>query len=418
VSLSSLAYLAGCGEAYNLGADEPAVEEEESTCNVGVSSSGSIFALNQADVDALSGCRELPGTLYVRVPEEESDTFSLAALADLEVVDGLLSIAGPLDSLAGLESLERVGSLELRNLRVSDLTSLANLQSVQRAPSDDRSRGLIRIQDCDELVDLTGLEALTRWSSISLANLDNLTTLDGLHTPPLVERAEISEAPRLVDVSALATMEDVGTLWLTRTAIPNLAGFSIHTVESVGLYENDALTDLAGLSRLQKLYNLWIEGNDALLRVELPALDDFAAISIIGNAVLEAVPHYESSSGNWPQPSGVFGDQEYVRPSRALFEVGDNPQVASIVLPTDFTDIEQVAIYGNAGLTTLEMGHLVRSNNIWIQNNASLQSVAAASLAQVDALSILNNPALSVAPFANVQTFQREVNGNLDELAP
>lgn len=419
-SLSSLASLAGCGQAYNLGADEPAVEEEESTCNASFGPSDRILALNQANLDALSGCRELPGTLYVRAPEEEYDTFSLAALSDLEVVGGLLSIAGPIDSLAGLESLERVGSLELRDLRVSDLTSLANLRSVQGAPSDERSRGVIRIQDCDALTDLTGLEGLTRWSSLRLSDLDNLATLDGLQTPPVLENAEIDLAPRLVDVSALASMEEVASFSLSRTAVPNLDGFGLQTAESVRLHENDSLTDLAGLSRLETLRNLWVEGNDALLQVELPALDDFVSITIIGNAVLKAVPHYEAtSSAGWPESLHVFNeDGAYPRASHLLFEVGNNPQVESIVLPTDFTDIAQIAIYGNSGLNTLAMGNLARSNYIWIQSNASLNTVTAASLTQVNELSIRDNPALSVAPFANVQTFEREVTGNLDELAP
>jgi len=31
---------------------------------------------------------------------------------------------------------------------------------------------------------------------------------------------------------------------------------------------------------------------------------------------------------------------------------------------------------------------------------------------------VRDNPALSVAPFAGVQTFQSEISGNLDTLAP
>jgi hypothetical protein len=415
--LPALACLSGCGEAYNLGADEPAAEEE-STCDGLVSTSGTFFARNQAEVDALRGCRELPGALQIRAPDRDSASFSLAPLSELEVVDGLLSISGPLQSLAGLESLQRVASLQLVDLLVSDLAPLASLGSVQRGPADERVRGLISIERCDELIDLTGLENLTTWSSLRLQDLENLVTLEGLQTPLQVEEVEISTAPSLADVSALATLQHVQRFSLSYTAVANLDGFALETAGSVGLSFNDALTDLDGLGRLRALDTLVIIENDGLLRIELPSLEDFAAITIAHNAVLRAVPHYKANTGSWPQAFGVDDYESYLRPSRALFDVGDNPQLESIILPTDFTDIEQVAIYQNASLKTLELGNLIQSNHIWIKDNASLDTVSAPALVRVDELSILNNPALSVTPFANVQTFEREVTGNLDELAP
>jgi hypothetical protein len=416
-SLSAVALLSGCdGDAYNLGEDEEP-GEQESTCKVEVSSSGSIFALNQADVDALGGCRELPGTLYIRVPAEEQETFSLAALSELEVVDGLLSIVGPLRSLEGLEALEHAGSLELERLRVSDLTPLVNLRSLQGAANDVRSRGMLQIVDCDELIDLRGLEGLTAWGSLSLLDLDSLVTLGGLQAPPRVESIEINAAPRLVDVSALAPVEVAELFSLGWTAVEKLDGFALENAESVGIYENRALTDLDGLSDLRRFGNLWVHDNDALLRVELPSLEDFVVITIVGNAVLRAVPHYPADAYSWTQHSGGVGYGSS-RPSRSFFEVGDNPQVESIALPTDFTDIERIAIYQNPRLTGLDLGLLQRSNSIWIQDNAVLADVAAPALAQVEELSISNNPALSVTPFANVQTFTRTMTGNLDEPAP
>jgi hypothetical protein len=417
-SLATLACLAGCsGDAYNLGEDEEP-GAQESDCNVDVSSSGSIFALNQADVDRLGGCRELPGTLYIRVPAAQQETFTLAALSELEVVHGLLSIAGPLRSLEGLESLEQAGSLELEGLRVSDLTPLAKLRSLRRAAMTDvRSSGILQIVECDELIDLRGLESLSTWSSLSLLDLDSLVTLDGLQSPPLVETIDISQAPRLADVSALATVEEAELFSLGRTAVENLDGFALENAQSVGIYANHALTDLDGLGALRSFSNLWVNDNDALLRVELPSLEDFAVITIVGNAVLRAVPRYPADTYSWAQHSGGVGYGNS-RPSRDLFEVGDNPEVESIALPTDFTDIERIAIYQNPRLTGLDMGFLQRSNSIWIQDNAVLADVAAPTLGRVEELSILNNPALSVAPFANVQTFTRDVSGNLDEPAP
>ncbi len=84
------------------------------------------------------------------------------------------------------------------------------------------------------------------------------------------------------------------------------------------------------------------------------------------------------------------------------------------MLPTDFSDVEQIAIYRNASLTALDLGFLGRASGLSIQENAILTNLAAPALQRVADLAVRNNPALSVAPFASVQTFTRDVSGNLD----
>src|SRR5688500_5123323 len=69
-SLSAVALLSGCvGEAHNLGEDEPISEEPASSCDVALDASGDLLVQTQAEVDALSGCRELPGNLFIDLPE-------------------------------------------------------------------------------------------------------------------------------------------------------------------------------------------------------------------------------------------------------------------------------------------------------------------------------------------------------------
>lgn len=416
-SLAALAYLSGCnGDAYNLGEDEPAVEEE-GTCNIDPGTSESIFTLDRANVEVLRGCRELPGNLYIRLPAEERETFSLEPLSQLEVVHGVLSIVGPFESLEGLESLEQVSSLELQGLLVPDLTAFRGLRRVMGELSQLRTGGLIKIADCDGITDLTGLDNVTSWSSLSLSGVDNLESLSGLQTPARVEQVELY-APRLADVSALGTMNQVGMLNIGGTAIEHLDLRSLNQADFIYLFNNWALTDLDGLRKLRVVGSLGINDNDALQRVQLPSLTSYQGISIIGNAVLEAVPAYRIHSGAASlSASGSFDTGEVLSSGQLLFEVGDNPLVESITMPTSFPDIGQVAIYQNPSLTSLDMGGLQRSNNIWIEDNAVLDALSA-TLQRVGDLSVKNNPALSVAPFANVQTFTREITGNLDELAP
>jgi hypothetical protein len=276
--------------------------------------------------------------------------------------------------------------------------------------------GLIELVDCDGITDLNGFENVTSWSSLRLAGLDNLVSLAGLQTPPRVQEIDINGAPLLADVSALATLEQVGALNIAGSAIENLDLRLLYEAESIDVWNNRALIDLDGLRELEIVGNLIINDNDALVRAGLPSLGRFDSISIVGNAELQAVPHYQVNSGESIPSAGNF-----INPfgsGQVLFEVGDNPQVKSIVMPTNFSNVAQVAIYRNPSLTSLDMGNLLRSDNLWIEDNAVLDTLAAPSLARVDELSVKNNPALSVAPFANVQTFTRDVTGNLDELTP
>jgi hypothetical protein len=183
------------------------------------------------------------------------------------------------------------------------------------------------------------------------------------------------------------------------------------------LRSNDPALARALLSELRTVESLWIEGNQALLRIDLPVLDDFDSISVIRNAVLEAVPLYNATSGSFAQ-ARFGGSLSSPRPSRQVFEVADNPQLTSVVVPATFTDIEQVAVYGNASLTSLDMVNLAQAKALWIGDNPVLASLNAGALQRVADLAVKNNPTLSVAPFADVQTFTREMTGNLDEPVP
>lgn len=414
--LPAFALLSGCdGEAHNVGEDDPAGEEAARTCDVAVTPWGTSFVRTQADVDALSGCREIPGNLVINVPSD-GESLTLAPLAELEVVRGTLSIKGPLTSLAGLDALEQVSGLSLEGLLVSDLTPLRGLLSIQRQP-DYRRGGAISISGCDQLVDLAGLENVAVWESLFINDLASLETLSGLQAPSRADMIEITGAPRLSDVSALAGVQEVTGFLLGDTAVENLDGFLLEVADWVTVGGNPLLTSLDGLDRLMAAGTLFVSGNDALLRVELPALDDFGSIAIVGNAVLEAVPHYAASRGTFVQPAVAPSDpSDGSRLPRSSFEVGDNPRLTSIVLPTDYSDIAQVTIYGNASLTSLDLGNLRRSDGLAIQDNALLETALAPWLERVDDLAIRNNPTLSVAPFADVQTFTRDVSGNLDEL--
>ena len=409
--LPALAGLAACGsDAMSLGSNEVAVEDSE--C-LGGEVIGNIVASSQADIDRLAGCRELPGSLRVVTPADAPGSISLAPLAELRRVAGQLQLSGPLTSLAGLESLEQVGVLHLRDALVPDLVPLSNLTRVE-TPKDWQSSDIL-ITNCDQLVNLWGLENLTAWGSLELSYSDGLVSLEGLTAPEQLDRVVLNAMPQLSDISALEPVRGVDFFNMWRTAVSQFGGFSLERADTLNLTENPALTDLDGLRRLSEVEDLLIVDNDALVRMDLPGLRRWDNISITNNAVLVAVPQFNGTTNVTSVVSGLEGGPRGFQ--RGLFEVGDNPLLTTIDMYNSF-DIESIVIYRNPSLEQVSIPNVLRADSLWVQDNALLQVVFIYGLVQIGNLTLRNNPVMSVSAFATVQAASRDVSGNLDELEP
>lgn len=410
----TLATIAACGsDAMSLGSNEVEVAVEESAC-LGGEIIGNIVASSQADVDRLAGCRELPGSLRVVTPADAPGSISLAPLAELRRVRGQLQLAGPLTSLAGLESLEEVGVLHLRDAEVPDLIPLSNLTRVE-TPTDWQSSDIL-ITNCDQLVNLWGLENLTAWGSLEITFSEGLVSLEGLAAPDQLDRIILNEVPQLSDISALEPVRGVDYLYMGRTGVSHLDGFSLERADTLSLIQNLALTDLDGLRRLNEVEDMLIVDNDALVRIELPGLSSWENISITQNDALVAVPHFNPEASWTGLVSSLEGGPR-PRFQRGLFEVGDNPLVTTVDMLNPY-DIELIVIYRNASLLQVSIPNISRTDSLWVQDNALLQNVSIYRLEQVGTLTLRNNPAMSVGAFASVAAATRDISGNLDELEP
>jgi hypothetical protein len=410
ITLPALIALAGCGsDAMSLGSNEVAVAQSE--CLAGPID-GDLIASSQADIDALRGCRELPGSLRVVVPSYAPGSISLEPLSELQRVHGQLQISGPISSLAGLESLEAVGVLHLLDTDLTDLLPLRGLTRVDN-PADWQVDG-IRIDHCAQLVDLRGLENLTSWGSLQITQSDALVSLAGLQAPERVESIRLISLPQLGDVNSLAPVRVVGFFDLTSTAVTRFDEFALERADTLNL-ANNPLTDLDGLRRLEEVGDLNITGNAALVRLGLPALRAYENVDISGNPVLLTLLEPEAGWASSDRFSGLEGVPGGF--AHGMLSIGDNPLVTSIEVRDPY-NFERIVIYRNASLGTLSIPYVQRADTVWIQDNAALSSVDMPLLAQVATLTVRDNPALSVAPFAGVQTFQSEISGNLDTLAP
>ena len=161
-----------------------------------------------ADAALYGHCDRVNGDLRVSAPELSD----LSALASLRSVSGKLEIAGnsSLVDLAGLASLEQVGSLSIHDN--PELDSLSGLAKLHETAS-------VTISDNPELGSLRGLEGLTRvgtlvlehnglYQTVGLSNLTEvgdlvidgnakLNGLQGLGALSHARSVEIANNPRL-----------------------------------------------------------------------------------------------------------------------------------------------------------------------------------------------------------------------------
>ena len=177
----------------------------------------SAYLKTQQEVDQFD-CEVVTGwlSIYPGLSPGQSDITNLDGLSELRSA-GVLSITDhrDLESLAGLEALESVGSLYLRSTAVRSVEALA----VLAGPLED-----LVVQDNDFLMSLDGLQGVTAARHVTVRNND-----------------------RLEDVDGLSGMEQVhGKLWvLNNDALADLDGLapSSYVGGEVVVAANDALSD-------------------------------------------------------------------------------------------------------------------------------------------------------------------------------
>jgi hypothetical protein len=412
-SLSAL--LGACnGDAMSVGSNDGSLVDPPGACGDGVVQ-GPIFLRHPEDVEQLLDCEVVQGDLFISVDyEEEREYFSLAPLASLRQVGGNLNISG-LSSLEGLEALEQVGALSLYGVGVSDLHALRNLRRVIWEPANGGYGGGITISQCPALQSLEGLEQLASWASLGISECPVLESLRGLGGPARAQDIFLYSLPALRDLRALDFLLAVDrSVLITGTGIENLTGFALRSTESLTLTENPNLTSL-GTRRLAEATSLWISDNDSLLDVELPGLEWAHVISITGNDALSSVPRY---GVNRREVLVVGPDQDEVETERYVFEVGNNAALTSVATPDGFSDVEQITIWSNPALTSIDLPWVASAAGLTVTDNATLRTLNAPKLKRVDDIKVINNPALSMSVFSGVQTFSTQIQDNLDEFMP
>ena len=286
-------------------------------------------------------------------------------------VNGTLTITGSdINNLNGLSELTKCQNLLIVNNPVlTSVIGLANLGEVEHTLS---------ITNNTSLTNLTGFSSLTTVGTTSADGLTiganaNLTNVDGLFSLTFAAKLVISGNPKLANLNGLSALTEVEHFFfiINNPLLTSISGLSHLTSISSGagnltIDNNDALTNLNGLSGLTYAAGLVIKNNATLANLDaLSNLDEvkFGGIDIENNAALTSL-------------SGLSD----VGPFGADLKIIGNPLLTNLN-----------GLSGITGLTDIDAEH-----NLEIKNNSSLTSLDGLAIAGISGdLIIDGNPVLT-----------------------
>lgn len=199
------------------------------------------------------------------------------------------------------------------NWKLTTLNGLRNLTSVGESVSVNGNRAL---------TDLTGLGKLTSYKTLSVIENDELLSLNGLGKPPITATLGLASNPKLASIAALSGITQIGSLDVSRTALPNLTGLeSLSTVSGGFTLSNmPALTSVSALSKLTYVGGqLYLYDAPKLTSIELPLVTKTRGLSVYKTAAttlrMPLLTHIERTTAD--------GD----------FRLSENANLATVDLP-------------------------------------------------------------------------------------
>jgi hypothetical protein len=329
-------------------------------------------------------------------------------------VNGTITISGAgITNLNGLSELTKCQNLIIQNN--SSLTSvigLANLGEVEHS---------LTIRQNSALTNITGFSSLTTVGTINVDALniddnDNLLNVDGLFSLTFATKLTIKGNAKLTNLNGLSALTEVEH-FLTIADNPlltSIAGLShLVSISSTGgnltIDNNDALTNVDGLSGLTYAAGLVIRNNAAIANVDgLSNLEDikFGGLVIENNSAL--------SNLNGLSHVGPLGSDLRIINNPSLNNLSG---LSGIQFLTDIDALHDLEIRSNTALTSLNglsIGYV--SGNLIIQDNPVLTDIGGLSnLLEVDAtVRIKNNFALpNIDGLSKLKTIHSlEITGN------
>jgi hypothetical protein len=436
--LSFLSLFAGCAnDTVNLGGGRIAQEVRSgSLCGDSSVVHGSVHVHRQSELEELAGCEEVDGDLHVEIFAGAD----LSPLSSLRVVDGLLEIGaypefpnqdvdtgelialrqrvdaivagGYLASLAGLENLARVGSLDIYAITADNLEPLLGLREFN-GRADTLPAGFLGVHDTPNLRDLHGLSNIINIAQLVLSNNLGLSSLGGITLGAGVVNLQVINSPLITSLPELAPVVSAYSLSLENLGIANLDELTgLNFVEySVSLSKNRNLVNIDGLANVSA-GELLVTENAVLQSIPtLPNMSWLETLMVIDNPELETLrldlPEHGSGT-NYVQGAPLTDAIE-------VLDIGRNSKLTRISLAAGVTEGRALAIYQNPALIRVELGTLTRLEKFSLGGNDQLATVNLGALRTVESISVVNNPNLDTTELAAVQTFETVLSGNAKE---
>ena len=306
---------------------------------------GDVTIQTQADIDALSGCTRIEGSLIV---DTDASTLDFSPLGSLQtIVRSFLVANNPnLTAISGFDNLETAATFS------TDIFDLIPEFTIRNNPSLVSVSGFGGLEEVGTSIDISGNGAL-------------------------------------VSVSGFEQLDSTGSVDFTGNAsLTSVAGFNSLRSSSIFISNNPSLVSLPAFGALESSSTFFINDNDALVSfsgfgnlvsVESNFQGSVGLFSVSNNDALESFSGFESLrfvGGGGSDSSGRF-----------LIE--NNPALVSIpafgaleaIVANDFTD-SVFSISNNASLLTISgFGQLNRvegdaGGSVIISNNASLESIS------------------------------------------
>jgi hypothetical protein len=392
--------------------DDDESSAEGSVCQ-SATGEDSILVENQAQLDELAGCEAIDGDLTIR----PFSSANLLALRSLRRVEGAFDLglvnfieidpakqgelqalvdAGWLESLEGLENLERVGSLSTSGILASSLRPMAGLRFIG---------GSLSMHQCPNLEDLSGLENIRSIKDLTIG-WGQLRDISALHLAEKMDGLRLSGPVETLDVTGV---RELGILSIDNTALSNLDAFAgLQMLGVLSLGNNPQLENTLGLNGLLRLDELYVWSNPRLSKLaNFDAIIGYPnSLTISDNPMLMELPSFPGLD----VPSQVASNWEY--PPVEIFSVTANESLQRIAVPLAFRRMGALEIANNAQLSEVEFTGLRTVDKLDIRDNPALRQVGLGILSEVSWLRVVRNPLLPSTAFDGVRSFESTISWN------
>jgi hypothetical protein len=350
----------------------------------------------QHDVDEISLLQPVNDLVWLRstrLKQLEFD-FNGSSLAGLEKLRGLTSLdlrSYRITNLAELEKLQGLNSLtlHLRDSQIASLGGLENLRGLNSLTLDLRSSRITSLAGLEKLQGLNSLTLDLRSSRItSLAGLEKLQGLKSLTLDLLSSRVtSLAELEKLQGLNSL-------TLHLSYSRITSLAGLEkLKGLKSLTLdLLSSRVTSLAGLEKLQGLSTLTLElhGSNIKGLTELEKLQGLNSLTLhLGDSQITSFAGLEKLPGLKSLTLDLVGSR-----ITSLAELEKLPGLRSLMLDLRYSRI--------TSLTDAELAKLQRLTSLTLD----LRSSQITSLVELEGLQGLASIKMAL-PAALVSSFSR-----------